>query len=160
MQQALGAHLGSPALRAVLLDAEGPHFSFGASVDEHMPEQCAQMLKTLHALVRQMLDSPVPILVAIRGQCLGGGLEVAAAGNLLFVAPDARLGQPEIRLGVFAPAASCLLPPRVGAPAPLPVAAKQQGNPVGEAKTKEPRMATVKESLQVGFASDRWSSRL
>jgi len=45
-------------------------------------------------------------------------------------------------------------------PAPLPVAAKQPGNPVGEAKTKEPRMATVKESLQVGFASDRWSSRL
>ena len=43
-----------------------------------MPDQCAQMLKTLHALVRQMLDSPVPILVAIRGQCLGGGLEVAA----------------------------------------------------------------------------------
>ena len=114
LQQALGAHLGSPALRAVLLDAEGPHFSFGASVDEHMPEQCAQMLKTLHALVRQMLDSPVTILVAIRGQCLGGGLEVAAAGNLLFVAPDARLGQPEIRLGVFAPAASCLLPPCVG----------------------------------------------
>jgi len=114
LQEALGAHLGSPALRAVLLDGEGPHFSFGASVEEHMPEQCAQMLKTLHALVRQMLDSPVTILVAIRGQCLGGGLEVAAAGNLLFVAPDARLGQPEIRLGVFAPAASCLLPPRVG----------------------------------------------
>ncbi len=114
LQQALGAHLGSPALRAVLLDAEGPYFSFGASVNEHMPDLCAQMLKTLHALVRQMLDSPVTILVAIRGQCLGGGLEVAAAGNLLFVAPDARLGQPEIRLGVFAPAASCLLPPRVG----------------------------------------------
>lgn len=114
LQQALGAHLAEPALRAVLLDAEGSHFSFGASVDEHMPEQCAQMLRSLHALVRQMLDSPVPILVAIRGQCLGGGLEVAAAGNLLFVAPEARLGQPEIRLGVFAPAASCLLPPRVG----------------------------------------------
>ena len=114
LQQALGAHLGSPALRAVLLDAEGPHFSFGASVDEHMPEQCAQMLKTLHALVRQMLDSPVPILVAIRGQCLGGGLEFACAGGPLFASPDAKFGQPEIKLGVFAPAASCLLPGRIG----------------------------------------------
>lgn len=114
LRQSLGEHLQAPALRAVLLDAEGPHFSFGASVDEHMPDQCAQMLKSLHGLVREMLDSPVPILVALRGQCLGGGLEVAAAGNLLFAAPDAKFGQPEIRLGVFAPAASCLLPPRVG----------------------------------------------
>src|SRR5690606_8098338 len=104
LQQALGAHLASPALRAVLLDAEGSHFSFGASVDEHVAEQCEQMHKSLHSLVRQMFDSPVPILVAIRGQCLGGGLGVAAAGNLLFAAPDARMGQPDIRLGVFAPA--------------------------------------------------------
>jgi cyclohexa-1,5-dienecarbonyl-CoA hydratase len=114
LQQAFDAHLGAPALRAVLLDAEGPHFSFGASVEEHLPGQCAQMLKSLHALVRTMLDSPVPILVAVRGQCLGGGLEVAAAGQRLFAGPDAKLGQPEIRLGVFAPAASCLLPPRIG----------------------------------------------
>jgi cyclohexa-1,5-dienecarbonyl-CoA hydratase len=61
-----------------------------------------------------MLAFPVPILVAIRGQCLGGGLEVACAGHLLFGAPDARLGQPEMLLGVFAPAASCLLPERIG----------------------------------------------
>ena len=52
--------------------------------------------------------------MAIRGQCIGGGLEVAAAGHLLFAAPDAKLGQPEITLGVFAPAASCLLPERMG----------------------------------------------
>ena len=42
----------------------------------------------------------------MRGQCLGGGLELALAGHLVFVAPDAVLGQPEMKLGVFAPAAS------------------------------------------------------
>ncbi len=114
LQAALQAQLGAASLRAVLIDAEGPHFSFGASVEEHLPDQCAGMLKSLHALIRAMLDSPVPIMVAIRGQCLGGGLEVAAAGNLLFATADAKFGQPEIRLGVFAPAASCLLPPRIG----------------------------------------------
>jgi len=103
-----------PALTAVILDAEGPHFSFGASVEEHLPGQCAGMLAALHALIRRMLGFPVPILVAVRGQCLGGGLEVAAAGHLVFAAPDAQFGQPEIRLGVFAPAASCLLPERIG----------------------------------------------
>ena len=104
-------------LRAVLLDAEGPHFSFGASVEEHLPDRCAAMLASLHALILAMLEFPAPILVAVRGQCLGGGLEVALAGGPIFAAPDAQLGQPEMKLGVFAPAASCLLPYRVNQPA-------------------------------------------
>lgn len=114
LDKALNEHRDNSGLAAVLLDAAGPHFSFGASVEEHLPGKCATMLKALHGLVRCMLEYPVPILVAIRGQCLGGGLEVAAAGQLLFAAPDASLGQPEMQLGVFAPAASCLLPERLG----------------------------------------------
>jgi cyclohexa-1,5-dienecarbonyl-CoA hydratase len=55
-----------------------------------------------------------PILVAARGQCLGGGLELALAGTLIFAARDAVFGQPEMKLGVFAPAASVLLPARIG----------------------------------------------
>jgi cyclohexa-1,5-dienecarbonyl-CoA hydratase len=103
-------------LCAVLLDAEGPHFSFGASVEEHLPDHCAMMLASLHALILAMLEFPAPILVAVRGQCLGGGLELALAGGPIFAAPDAQLGQPEMKLGVFAPAASCLLPYRVNQP--------------------------------------------
>ena len=102
-----------PALRGVILDAEGPHFSFGASVEEHLAERCAAMLASLHALILAMIELPVPILVAVRGQCLGGGLELALAGSQIFAAPDAQFGQPEMRLGVFAPAASVLLPYRV-----------------------------------------------
>lgn len=113
---ALRAHSSLAALRAVLLDAEGPHFSFGASVEEHLPTQCASMLASLHALVLAMVEFPVPILVAVRGQCLGGGLEVALAGGLIFAAPDAQFGQPEMKLGVFAPAASVLLPYRMNQP--------------------------------------------
>lgn len=115
LSAALDTHQSSATLTAVLLDAEGTHFSFGASVEEHLPEQCAEMLASLHSLIKQMLDCPVPILVAIQGQCLGGGLEVVCGGDLLFAHPDAKLGQPEIKLGVFAPAASCLLPERIGA---------------------------------------------
>ena len=111
---ALVEHLKNPSLVAMLLDAEGPHFSFGASVEEHMPARCAAMLQGIHRLILRLVESPVPVLVAVRGQCLGGGLEVALAGHLIFVAPDAVLGQPEMKLGVFAPAASCLLPELVG----------------------------------------------
>jgi cyclohexa-1,5-dienecarbonyl-CoA hydratase len=114
LSRALADHLPNPALVAVLLDAEGPHFSFGASVEEHRPAQCADMLHKLHHLIVQMVESPIPILVAVRGQCLGGGLEVALAGHFIFVAPDASLGQPELKLGVFAPAASSLLPELIG----------------------------------------------
>jgi cyclohexa-1,5-dienecarbonyl-CoA hydratase len=72
------------------------------------------MLKAIHGLIIRIADNPVPVLVAIRGQCLGGGLEVALAAHLMFVSPDANLAQPEINLGIFAPAASCLLPARIG----------------------------------------------
>jgi cyclohexa-1,5-dienecarbonyl-CoA hydratase len=114
LDAALAHNGGNGQLSAVILDAEGPHFSFGASVEEHLPGQCAAMLAGLHSLVLRMIESPVPLLVVVRGQCLGGGLEVALAGHLMFVAPEAALGQPEMKLGVFAPAASCLLPELIG----------------------------------------------
>lgn len=111
---ALAEHVSNSGLLAVLLDAEGPHFSFGASVEEHMPENCTAMLQALHGLILRMAHSEIPIIACVGGQCLGGGLEVAMAAHMMFVADDAKLGQPEIRLGVFAPAASCLLPEKIG----------------------------------------------
>ena len=114
LDRAFAEHIGNTHIAAILLDAEGQHFSFGASVEEHLPDQCAAMLAGLHRLVLRMVESPVPLLAAVRGQCLGGGLEVALAAHLMFVATDAVLGQPEMKLGVFAPAASCLLPELIG----------------------------------------------
>lgn len=114
LDSALSQYLAEPTLSCVLLDAQGPHFSFGASVEEHLPEQCAAMLDGLHKLIIKMLESPVPMLAAVKGQCLGGGLEVVCGASRIFAATDAKFGQPEIKLGVFAPAASCLLPERIG----------------------------------------------
>jgi cyclohexa-1,5-dienecarbonyl-CoA hydratase len=116
LKNAFQDYRDKPDIAAVLLDASGPHFSFGASIEEHMPDQCAAMLGSLHDLIGSMVLYPVPILVAIQGQCLGGGLEIALAGQLLFASSDTSLGQPEMQLGVFAPAASCLLPERIGQP--------------------------------------------
>jgi cyclohexa-1,5-dienecarbonyl-CoA hydratase len=101
-------------LKAVVIEGEGPHFSFGASVEEHLPERCARMLEAFHALLRALLDANVACLAAVRGQCLGGGLELAALCHRVFASRDAKLGQPEIVLGVFAPAASVALIERVG----------------------------------------------
>lgn len=114
LAEAFAAHRANAGLLGALVDHEGPHFSFGASVEEHLPGACEQMLASLHALIGTMLEWPRPILMCVRGQCLGGGLEFALAGSLLFAAPDAQFGQPEMKLGVFAPAASVLLPLRIG----------------------------------------------
>ncbi|MFY9341896.1 MAG: cyclohexa-1,5-dienecarbonyl-CoA hydratase [Planctomycetota bacterium] len=101
-------------LKAIVLAAAGPNFSFGASVPEHLPDQVAGMLHRFHGLFRTIVAASVPVVAAVRGQCLGGGLELAAFCHRLIAAPDAKFGQPEIALGVFAPVASLLLPERMG----------------------------------------------
>lgn len=107
----------SPDVKAVVLEGASAHFSFGASVQEHLPGTVEAMLPEFHATFRAMLDASVVWLAAVRGRCLGGGLEVAAFCHRVFAAPDAVLGQPEIVLGVTAPVGSTFLPDRVGRPA-------------------------------------------
>lgn len=101
-------------LMGVLLDHEGPHFGYGASIPEHLPDKVNELVTKLHRMLKRMLTFPVPILVVVRGQCLGGSLEVVIAGHLIFVSPDAMLGQPEVRLGTMAPVGSCIMPERIG----------------------------------------------
>ena len=48
LDRAFAEHVGNAHIAALLLDADGPHFSFGASVEEHLPDQCAAMLAGLH----------------------------------------------------------------------------------------------------------------
>ena len=104
-------------LRAVVLEGDGEHFSYGASVPEHLPAEVAGMLRRFHGLFRAMLEGSVPYVAAVRGRCLGGGLELAAFCQRVVARPDAVLGQPEIVLGVFAPVGSAFLAERVGRPA-------------------------------------------
>ena len=101
-------------LKAIVIDAEGDHFSFGASVPEHLPGQFERMIPAFGHLFRVMLDTPVTTIAAVKGQCLGGGLELASMCSRLFASPTAKLGQPEIVLGVIAPIASVILPERIG----------------------------------------------
>ena len=105
-----------PHLKAVCLEGEGRHFSFGASVQEHLPEQVEEMLRGFRETLLALFDSSVVFVAAVRGSCLGGGLELACCCNRIIASPEAKLGQPEIALGVFPPVASVLLGERVGRP--------------------------------------------
>ena len=114
LRETLALARRTPGLKAMVLEGQGAHFSFGASVEEHLPGQAAAMLRGFHGLALELADCAVPTLAAVRGQCLGGGLELVTLCHRVFAAPGARLGQPEIALGVFAPVASIALQERVG----------------------------------------------
>ncbi len=104
------------SVKVAVIAGAGDHFSFGASVPEHLPGQVESMLPEFHHLLRTMNELRLPPLVAaVRGMCLGGGLELALACDRIVAAADAKLGCPEVKLAVFPPAGSALLPLRVQA---------------------------------------------
>jgi cyclohexa-1,5-dienecarbonyl-CoA hydratase len=102
-------------LKVMILAAEGPHFSFGASVQEHLPEHVRTMLPQFSRLLAQMLELPAVTIAAVRGQCLGAGFELALTCDFIVAEEGAAFACPEIKLAVFPPAAAVLLPVRIGA---------------------------------------------
>lgn len=101
-------------IKAVVFRGEGKHFSFGASVPEHQKEYVADMLMAFHRLFKVFIEVSKPAVAVVRGQCLGGGMELAAFCHWIFAAEDAMFGQPETQLAVFPPVASLILPHRIG----------------------------------------------
>ncbi len=85
-------------------------FSAGVEVGDHLPDRAPEMLREFHALIRTVLYAPCTVLAAVRGHCLGGGMELALACDFAVASEDARFGQPEIKVGAFPPVAAVLLP--------------------------------------------------
>ncbi len=115
LRQRLDEMSDEARLRVLILRAEGKHFSAGASVEEHLPDQVAVMIPEFMETIGAVRDFPLPVVAAVQGRCLGGGFELVLAADLIIAAEDALLGVPEIQLGVFPPAV-CLQLPRWGAP--------------------------------------------
>jgi cyclohexa-1,5-dienecarbonyl-CoA hydratase len=103
----------TPSVKAIALEGAGSDFSYGASVQEHLHDHIEPMLAAIRQLALHMLESDAVLVAAVRGKCLGGGLEIASLCHHVAASPDAVLGQPEIALGIFAPLASVILPERI-----------------------------------------------
>ena len=112
--QSLERIAANPHLKLVTFEGAGADFSFGASISEHVPAVIGKVLPEAHALIHALLDLPAVTAAAVRGRCLGGGFEIALACDFIFAEESAVFGLPEVALGVFPPAASALLPARVG----------------------------------------------
>ncbi len=95
-----------PDVRCLVLHgAGGRAFSVGSDIKE-FPDIAARRLGRPHAVQEHTLYNridffPVPTIAAIEGHCLGGGLELALACDLRVAGESARLGLPEVKLGVF-----------------------------------------------------------
>ncbi len=116
LSEALDTHKNNPHLRMVFIRGSGNHFSFGASVEEHRKEQAPSMLSGFHAMIRQVAAYPVPVAALVEGSCLGGAFELILACHLVFAAPSATMGCPEIKLGVFPPVLAAIGAQRLGGP--------------------------------------------
>ena len=89
-------------------------FSAGVAVQDHTPELVGPMLESLHGAIRKLRDLSAVTVAAVQGHCLGGGMELALACDLVIATEDARFGQPEIELGCYPPVAAALYPSLIG----------------------------------------------
>lgn len=97
-------------LKLLVLSANGKAFCAGVSVEDHMGDQVDQMMEVFHRIFTVLGQVEAPTLAVVQGACLGGGLEVAAYCDMILAAEGAKLGQPEIKVGVFPPVAAALFP--------------------------------------------------
>ncbi len=89
-------------------------FSAGVAIEEHVQETIFQMLEAFHAIFRQLEQIAKPVIALVDGAALGGGCELVAACDVVIASDRSRFGVPEIKLGVFPPVATVLLPLVIG----------------------------------------------
>src|SRR6185437_5740357 len=97
LKAALEAAIADPAAAAIVLIGAGRGFIAGADITEFERKREEPLNPANIAVMEQ---SPKPIIAAIHGHALGGGLELAMGCHYRVTTPDAKLGQPEVKIGI------------------------------------------------------------
>ena len=105
LREALQWAIGDPDVRVILLRGEGKSFCSGrdTSVLGHRKsnESDFHFVRRAQDGRLAMLDAPKPIVAAVRGHVIGGGMEIALAADMRVAATDVKLRLPEIRYGLL-----------------------------------------------------------
>jgi 3-hydroxyacyl-CoA dehydrogenase len=124
IDEAVARGAADPAVDAMVLIGAGSTFIAGADIKvfETLKTREDSLLRSAgtHALLKRLEDAGKPLVAAIHGHALGGGLEVAMSCHFRVAARDARVGQPEVLLGIIPGAGGTQRLPRLcGAPMAL-----------------------------------------
>jgi enoyl-CoA hydratase len=94
-----------PAVRVVILTAEGRGFNAGVDVKEMQATEGFEALiganRGCYAAFAAVYECAVPVIAAVRGFCLGGGIGLAGNADLIVAADDATFGLPEVDRGAL-----------------------------------------------------------
>ena len=101
-------------LKCAVILGEGPSWCAGVEVADHKPEMVSEMIAVFNGIFERIDKIEVPVIAGVHGACLGGGMEVAIACDVIVAAKSASFGQPEIKLGFFPPYAAIRLPQLIG----------------------------------------------
>ena len=110
---AMQAAIADPAIDAVVLRCEGSTFIAGADITEFGKPPAGVSLGEVQRILE---ESPKPVVAAIHGTALGGGLEVALVCHYRIAVPTARLGLPEVNIGLLPGAGGTQRLPRIVGP--------------------------------------------
>lgn len=102
------------SLKGVALASKGKAFSAGADVAEHAPEHAPYMIRAFSRLFDTLAALELPLVAAIDGAALGAGFELVTMADVIIATERAKFGQPEIKLGFFAPVGVAWLGDRIG----------------------------------------------
>ncbi len=117
LDAALTDCLALPGLAAIVICAEGSVFSAGADIREFEAEPRVPLLTDV---CRRIELAPLPVIAVLQGAALGGGAEIALAAHYRLAGVEARIGLPEVRLGLIPGAGGTQRLPRlIGAEAAL-----------------------------------------
>ena len=98
-------------VRALVITAEGDKaFSAGVDVADHTPDKVGRMVEVFHQIFHNLDGLLIPTVAAVKGAALGGGCELAIFCDMIVAADNLKIGQPEIKVGVFPPIAAVVLP--------------------------------------------------
>jgi 3-hydroxyacyl-CoA dehydrogenase len=103
IQARIESAAADPSIHAIVVIGAGRTFIAGADIKEleAAASGASPNPPRLHPMLRAIEDCPKPVVMAIHGTALGGGLEVAMAGHYRVASPDAQMGQPEVNLGII-----------------------------------------------------------
>ncbi len=114
LAEALSQMETQTAISTIIFCGSELHFSAGVDVAAHAPDKVRETLAEFHAVIRAVVTSKKVTIAMVRGNCLGGGAELAMVCDMVFTARDAHWAFPEIKLGCFPPVASVGLAALVG----------------------------------------------